>query len=78
MSSRTHAHTSYINNLALTDLYLAHVRRLLERRGQWDSSVVVVMGDHGWRTKLIWKSSSGWTDEDETANRDGQKGAGRR
>jgi arylsulfatase A-like enzyme len=68
----TETHTSYIDNLALTDLYLAHIRRLLERRGQWDSSTIVVMGDHGWRTKLIWKSSSGWTDEDEAANADGQ------
>jgi Sulfatase len=59
---------SYIDNLALADLYMAHVRELLESTGQWDSSVVVVMGDHSWRTDLIWKSSAGWTEEDEMAN----------
>ena len=68
----TQRHSSYIDNLALTNLYLAHIRRLLERQGQWDSSVVVVMGDHGWRTKLIWRSSPGWTAEDEAANAGGQ------
>ena len=60
---------SYIDNLALADRYLAHIRELLESKGQWDSSVVVVMGDHSWRTDLIWKSSAGWTEEDEMANR---------
>ena len=59
---------SYIDNLALADLYMAHVRELLESKGQWDSSVVVVMGDHSWRTDLIWKASAGWTAEDEAAN----------
>ena len=52
--------TSYIDNLALADRYLAHVRSLLQQKGQWDSSSIVVMGDHSWRTKLMW-SHENWT-----------------
>ncbi|MCU1226820.1 MAG: hypothetical protein JWQ42_4913 [Edaphobacter sp.] len=69
MASR---HTSYIDNLALADMYLAHLRQLLEQRHEWDSSAVVVMGDHSWRTSLIWASSEGWTEEDEAASHHGQ------
>ncbi|WP_260735640.1 sulfatase-like hydrolase/transferase [Tunturiibacter lichenicola] len=65
-------HTSYVDNLALTDLYLAHVRQLLEERGEWDSATVVVMGDHSWRTSLIWVDSMTWTDEDQTASKGGE------
>ena len=59
---------SYIDNLALADRYLAHVRDLLQRRGEWDSSTVVIMGDHSWRTSFIWSKSGDWTPEDETAS----------
>ena len=65
-------HTSYIDNLALADVYLAHVRQLLEQQHQWDSTTVIVMGDHSWRTKLIWIDSATWTDEDAAASRDGE------
>ena len=64
--------SSYIDNLALTDHYLAHVHDLLEQRGEWDSSTVVVMGDHSWRTKLMWVGTPAWTIEDETASQGGQ------
>lgn len=47
-------HTSYINNLALADRYLAHVREVLERSGEWNPSAIIVMGDHSWRTQLLW------------------------
>jgi hypothetical protein len=62
-------HTSYIDNLALADQYLAHIRHLLEQKNQWDSSTVIVMGDHSWRTTQIWKDSMTWTDEDQSASR---------
>ena len=68
----TVARSSYIDNLALADEYMAHVRALLERRGEWDSSTVVVMGDHPWRTKLIWRGTPEWTAEDELASHGGQ------
>ena len=65
------ARTSYIDNLALSDQYLAHVRTLLDQRGEWDSSTVVVMGDHSWRTKSVWRGTPEWTAEDEMASQGG-------
>ena len=64
--------SSYIDNLALADRYLGHVRQVLEQRGEWDSSAVVVMGDHSWRTHSLWVGSPVWTAEDDVASRGGQ------
>jgi hypothetical protein len=50
-------------------VYLAHVRQILERKNEWNSSTVVIMGDHSWRTSQIWKDSMTWTDEDQAASR---------
>jgi hypothetical protein len=63
---------SYVDNLALADSYLAHVHQLLEQRGEWDSSAVIVMGDHSWRTKLVWMNTPLWTAEDQAASNGGQ------
>jgi hypothetical protein len=63
--------SNYIDNLALADRYLGHVRAELERTGQWDSSTLIVMGDHGWRT-LYWKGEPGWTPEEERASLGGK------
>jgi hypothetical protein len=68
----TTRHTSYIDNLALSDLYLNHIRHVLENKNQWDSSTIIVMGDHSWRTTQIWKDSMTWTDEDQAASRGGE------
>jgi arylsulfatase A-like enzyme len=68
----TASSSSYTDNLALADKCLAGIRQTLEQTGQWDSSTVVVMGDHGWRTKQEWKTSSFWTHEDEVASHGGQ------
>jgi hypothetical protein len=65
-------HTSYIDNLALSDLYLNHIRQILEQHGQWNSSTIIVMGDHSWRTTQIWKDSMTWTDEDQAASHGGE------
>jgi hypothetical protein len=65
-------HTSYIDNLALADRYLAHMRQILERNNQWDSTSIIVMGDHSWRTSFIWRDSMSWTDEDEAASHGGE------
>lgn len=59
---------SYIDNLALADGYLGHVRALLEKHKEWDSSTVLLMGDHSWRTALIWKGAGFWTKEEEQAS----------
>jgi len=64
--------SSYLDNLVLADQYLAHVRLLLEKQQQWDSSVVIVMGDHSWRTELLWKRLPNWTSEEEQASHGGK------
>ena len=63
--------STYLDNLALADSYLAHVRSLLESTGRWDSSAVVVMGDHSWRTKMIWSETPDWTAEEQLASNGG-------
>jgi hypothetical protein len=65
-------HASYLDNLALADQYLAHVHALLKERAEWDSSTLVIMGDHSWRTQLIWSQMPSWTAEDEAASHGGQ------
>ncbi len=64
--------STYIDNLALADSYLAHVRSLLERDGRWNSSTVIIMGDHSWRTKLLWTANPDWTQEEQIASDGGQ------
>jgi len=65
-------HTSYIDNLALCDQYLAHIHLLLDQQHQWGSTTLIVMGDHSWRTRLIWADSATWTEEDAAASHNGE------
>ena len=65
-------HSTYLDNLVMADRYLGHVRALLEAQGQWDSSAIVVMGDHSWRTKLLWSSTPEWTHEEQVASKGGE------
>jgi arylsulfatase A-like enzyme len=65
-------HSSYVDNLALTDKCLAHLRARLEESQEWDSSTIVIMGDHSWRTKLAWRASPDWSKEDEIASQGGR------
>ncbi|NYF89474.1 sulfatase-like hydrolase/transferase [Tunturiibacter empetritectus] len=62
------SHPNYIDNLALCDVYLAHVRHELEENGTWDNSTLVIMGDHSWRVKLFWAKSPDWTEEERIAS----------
>jgi arylsulfatase A-like enzyme len=48
------------------------VRSKLKQSGQWDSSTVVVMADHSWRTKLLWENAPQWTKEEDVASGGGQ------
>jgi hypothetical protein len=66
------SHSSYIDNLALTDKLLGHIRSQLEQRGQWDASTIVIMGDHSWRTKLYWEDLPDWTKEEQIASEGGR------
>jgi hypothetical protein len=63
---------SYIDNLALADKCLAGIRQTLEQTGQWDSSTVVVMGDHSWRTQQVWKHFTQWSPEENLASQGAQ------
>ena len=70
--------TSYIDNLALTDLFLTHLREKLQANGTWDKTTLVIMGDHSWRVTYPpgrgfgWSSVPNWTKE-ETIASDGKK-----
>lgn len=68
----TTGNASYVDNLALADRYLGHVHDLLMGTGQWDSSTVLVMGDHSWRTSMMWKGAAYWNSEEEHASAGGQ------
>ena len=63
---------SYIDNLALADSYVTHVRALLETTHEWNTSTVLVTGDHSWRTALIWKQAGDWTTDEERASNGGR------
>jgi Sulfatase len=64
--------STYIDNLALADAYVAHLRAQLEQRGQWDSSTILIMGDHSWRTAPIWALTTPWSTEEQDASNGGQ------
>ena len=60
---------SYLDSLALADAWLAQLKGRLDRQNDgWNTSTVVVMGDHSWRTALIWGHSPFWTTEDQRAS----------
>jgi hypothetical protein len=64
--------SDYLDNVALADRFLSHVRSKLEQSGQWDSSTIVIMGDHSWRTGSMWRNMPEWSNEDEIASDGGQ------
>ena len=63
--------TSYLDNLVLADLYVGHLRSLMEADGSWNRTSLIVMGDHGWRTRVVWRPSGFWTAEEEAASHNG-------
>jgi hypothetical protein len=64
--------STYVDNLALTDKLVGHIRSKLEQSGQWDATTLVIMADHSWRTELIWKNAPEWTKEEDIASRGGE------
>ncbi len=63
--------STYLDNLALADRALGHMRGVLEQTGQWDSTVLVVMGDHSWRTSLYEPDPAKWRTEEDKASHGG-------
>lgn len=62
---------TYLDNLSLADRCLGELRRTLEKRGEWDNTTVVLMGDHSWRTTPEFKAEAGWSTEEEKASHGG-------
>ena len=62
------SHPSYLDNLALCDVYLAHLREEMERDGTWDDATIIIMGDHSWRVHLGWALAPEWTHEESVAS----------
>jgi len=62
--------SSYLDNLALADIYLGRMMAQLRASPRWNNTTVIVEGDHGWRIDL-WEPMPAWTDEDDAASRNG-------
>jgi hypothetical protein len=63
--------STYIDSLALADKLMGHIRSKLEQNDQWDTSTIIVMADHSWRT-MFWKILPEWTKEEQMASRGGE------
>ena len=61
-------HSNYVDNLALADRYLGHLRSVLEAEGEWDDATILIIGDHGWRTTTQWASDPIWSAADIQAS----------
>jgi arylsulfatase A-like enzyme len=55
--------SSYLDNLELSDRALGELRQAMESAGLWDSSTLVVSGDHWWRAE-IWSRLDSLTEEE--------------
>jgi hypothetical protein len=62
--------SSYLDNLALSDLELGKMMTILQSSPRWQDTTVILQGDHSWRTEL-WQSLPAWTNEDNAASRGG-------
>ncbi|RRA48311.1 sulfatase-like hydrolase/transferase [Acidipila sp. EB88] len=71
-TSFTSGRATYLDNLALCDQYLAHVRTMLEQNHTWGDTTLVIMGDHSWRTNTIWSHTPQWTPEEQAASGGGR------
>jgi hypothetical protein len=55
--------SSYLDNLELADRALGELRQAMESAGVWDSSTVVISGDHWWRAE-VWSRLDSVTEEE--------------
>ena len=53
---------SYLDGLALVDRTLGEIRAAMERAGLWDSTAVLVSGDHWWRAREVHQPGATWPD----------------
>lgn len=62
---------SYLDSLAYCDQLLGQILDILEKQPRWDSTTLIVQGDHSWRTHM-WRPLPGWSAEDERISNGGQ------
>jgi arylsulfatase A-like enzyme len=55
---------SYLDSLDYTDRLLGQMLDTLEKQPRWASTMLIVQGDHSWRTEM-WRPLPGWSAEDE-------------
>jgi hypothetical protein len=62
---------SYLDSLDYTDRLLGQMLDTLEKQPRWPSTMLIVQGDHSWRTEM-WRPLPGWSAEDERISHGGQ------
>ncbi len=62
---------SYLDSLDYSDRLLGQMLDILEKQPRWASTMLIVQGDHSWRTKM-WRPQPGWSAEDERISQGGQ------
>ena len=64
---------SYLDSLDYTDRFLGKILNLLESQPRWAATMLIVQGDHSWRTQM-WRPLPGWSAEDERISQGGKWG----
>jgi len=59
------------DSLALADQLPGRILDILQSQPRWASTMLIVHGDHSWRTQL-WRPMAGWSTEDERVSHGGQ------
>jgi Sulfatase len=62
---------SYLDSLDYSDRLLGQMLGILEKQPRWSSTMLIVQGDHSWRTQM-WRPLPGWSAEDEHISHGGQ------
>ncbi len=62
---------SYIDGLDYCDRLLGQMLDILEKQPRWNATMIVVQGDHSWRTEM-WRPLPGWSAEDERVSHGGE------
>lgn len=62
---------SYLDSLDYSDRLLGQMLDILEKQQRWNSTMVIVQGDHSWRTAM-WRPLPGWSAEDERISHGGE------
>jgi hypothetical protein len=62
---------SYLDSLDYSDRLLGQMLDILEKQPRWSSTMLLVQGDHSWRTQM-WRPLPGWSAEDERISHGGR------